>query len=194
MEEKKHAPEKDIKTAIIEQTYKMIRENPDITLKVSEICDACSISKGSFYYYYSSIDDVIDSITSILENRITKEMPSILKEKNCVLQILRVFQAMHTAISEMGYGIAARRYILGLKRTRDAFPTDEAGWDIVLALLEKAVASGELVTDFKPCDLAETCFLLIRGISYTWCMQAGNFDLVQKNQSVLRNYLALFQP
>ena len=95
---------------------------------------------------------------------------------------------------EIGCAIAARRYIMRLKQMKPSdFPRGEPGWSLLVALFTKAMSLGELNTTLSAEELTESCFFIIRGVCYTWCMESGSFDLSATARVQLERFLSGFR-
>ena len=185
---------RNTKSRIILETLALIQKEPAHSITINEICRACDITKSTFYYHFRSIDDVIDSVSDVLEEELTSSLSEILSEETCIEQILHIFMVIHRRITEMGCAIAARRYILRLKRMQSSdFPRSEPGWSLLVALFTKAISLGELYTSLSAEELTESCFFIIRGVCYTWCMESGSFDLAATARVQLNRFLSGFQ-
>ncbi len=181
------------KKNILNETIQLIQNNPQGNITINDICNASGITKSTFYYYYHSIDDVINSTLSSINERIISSIPSVLLEKTCTNQILKTFTIMHECISEMGPGIISLRYTYLLKnKNLNDFPDNEPAYSFIISLLQKALETQELHSTKNAKELTESCFFLARGVCFTWCIQNGNFNLTEHCQKELSTYLKSF--
>ena len=49
------------KDKISVETFRLLHETKEMNLTINQICKASGITKSTFYYYYHSVDEVIDS-------------------------------------------------------------------------------------------------------------------------------------
>jgi len=59
------------------------------------------------------------------------------------------------------------------------------------SLLEGAVSAGELAAE--PEELAQTLFILMRGMCYNWCITNGEYPLLERMPREIGRYLATYR-
>lgn len=176
------------KDKISVETFRLLHETKEMNLTINQICKASGITKSTFYYYYHSVDEVIDSFSDIITSRLTEAIPMIFQERTCVEQALAAIRITDECVERLGVAVASSRYIMHLRKGDYPGFHAEAGWSMVVAILKKAIDIGELPNDRTAEELASSVFFIMRGINHTWCMQGGNFNFTERVQSELRIY------
>lgn len=175
------------------ETFKLFRQNNGANITISQICKAAGITKSTFYYHYRSIDEVIETFSDIISQKLTAAMPAIFQQRTCVEQVLMAIKIVDEGVEELGVSVASSRYIMHLRAGDYPGFQVEAGWPLVCAILTKAIDLGELPDDRTAQELAESVFFIMRGINHTWCMQGGSFDFSNRVQEELCRYFAMLQ-
>ena len=175
------------------ETFNLMRQNNGVNITISQVCKAAGITKSTFYYHYRSIDEVIETFSDIISQKLTIAMPSIFEQRTCVEQVLMAIKIVDQGVEDLGVAVAASRYIMHLREGDYPGFQVEAGWPLVCAILTKAIALGELPNDRSAEEVAESVFFIMRGINHTWCMQGGSFDFSNRVQEELRRYFSMLQ-
>ena len=176
------------KDRISVETFRLLHESKEANLTINQICKAAGITKSTFYYYYHSVDEVIDSFSDVITSRLTEAVPLIFQERTCVDQALMAILITDECVEGLGVAVASSRYIMHLRKGDYPGFQAEAGWSMVVAILKKAIDIGELPNSRTAEEIATSVFFIMRGINHTWCMQGGNFNFTEKVQSELRLY------
>lgn len=176
------------KDRISVETFRILRETQDLNITISEICKATGITKSTFYYYFHSVDEVIETFSDIITMNLTNFIPKIFEQHTCIEQALMAIRIVDECVETLGVAVAASRYIMHLKKGDYAGFHTEAGWELVLSILKKAVEVGELSNTRSPEEYASSVYFIMRGVNHTWCMQGGNFPFTEKVQTELRLY------
>lgn len=176
------------KDKISVETFRLLHETNEMNITINQICKAAGITKSTFYYYFHSVDEVIDSFSDIITSRLSESVPLIFQERTCIDQALMAIRLTDEWVERLGVAVASSRYIMHLRKGDYPGFQVEAGWPMVVAILNKAIAVGELSGERSAEEIAASVFFIMRGINHTWCMQGGNFNFTEKVQEELRIY------
>lgn len=176
------------KDRISVETFRLLRERHGVNITISEICRAAGITKSTFYYYFHSVDEVIETFTDILLMELQKAIPIIFQQHTCVEQALMAIRVIDEGVESLGVSVAASRYILHLKNGDYPGFHAEAGWELVTAILQKAIEIGELPSDRSAEEVATSVYYIMRGVNHSWCMRGGDFPFTETVQKELQIY------
>ncbi len=79
------------KSRIISAAYGLFQEKGFERVTVKDICDACNITKPTFYYHLKSKDDIVLEYYDQIKHTISLNLMQILTEDNHINQIIRCF-------------------------------------------------------------------------------------------------------
>ena len=165
------------KENIMKNTIQLIRESPTGQVTIAEVCSAAEITKSTFYYHFHSVDEIVEYFLEFLYQNIQKSLPQILLKETTYEQILTVFLMADESLYEAGPSVSTYRYCNLFKKNEELnFPDTQPSWEIVISLIKKAQANGEILNTNSPEDIARGCFYICRGICTTWAMEGGSFD------------------
>ncbi len=176
------------KDRISVETFRLLQESHGVNVTINDVCRAAGITKSTFYYYYHSIDEVIETFSDILLMELQKQIPLIFQQHTCIEQALMAIRVVDEGVEALGVSVAASRYILHLKNGDYTGFHVEAGWELVLAILRKAIEIGEIPADRSAEEVATSVYYIMRGVNHTWCMCGGNFPFTETVQKELRFY------
>ena len=142
--------------------FKLLRENSNMNITISQVCKAAGITKSTFYYYYHSIDEVIESFSDIISIELSKAMPEIFAQKTCVEQALLAIKVVDTAVEQLGPSVASSRYSMHLKKGDYPGFHAEAGWQLVVAISGLGAAAAN---DLMSCREGGRRFISVEELS-----------------------------
>ena len=179
------------KERISVETFRLLRESGGVSVTIGDICRAAGITKSTFYYYFHSVDDVSETFTDILLMKLQHAIPVIFRQHTCLEQALMAIRVLSEGVESLGVSVASSRFILYLKTNCYTGFHSEAGWDLVLAILRKALETGEIPPDRSAEEITTSVFYIFLGIVNTWCMRGGCFPLAEEVQKELKCYFLM---
>ena len=186
----------DTRNRIINETLRLIKENPETGPTLTEICGAVGVSKRTFYYYFRSINDVICELSHMIDASVIKTLRDTKRPHNSVIDdIMNIIYAIAGGMNNYGNSVASSHYTL-LISNQSRILTFESlpGWRSLIALITRGKESGELVSDQSPEDITKCIYYILRGICMTWGIYGGNFDYSTECLKQVDAYLKLLQP
>lgn len=175
---------------ILQCALELIKKNGYNKVTIPDICNAASITKSTFYYHFKSKNDLIGDFTDQLGYIVRDSYSDILLQETYLKQIWAVFSIFFQANIEAGPAIVKQVYISYINQSNHQhFPRSSVTWDIVVKLMEKAQQAGQIKNSQSPENIAEAAFELLRGLTITWAIDEGGFDLEVANKRVLTTLL-----
>ena len=179
------------KVEIIECAVNLFKNHGYDQVTVAQICKEVGISKTSFYYHFSSKEDLVsDYILSVHEISARALNQVLLLSGSYLAQFWKFYQIYINKYLVTGYEIMSISYANKLKYHKSYLPGDTPSHVVYISLLEKSQAAGEIRNMADPTSLAATCVYLIRGIFILWSI-SGDIDLRETCRNALND---LFQP
>lgn len=158
------------------------------SVAVDDICHEAGVSKGTFYLYFASKDQVVVDEFLALDRSYQDALPEIGGIKTAVgrLEALGRYSLRH--ISALGKDYIKAAYSSQMAPGRGPSPLasrERASHLIVLRLVKEAQESGELRRDLPAEEIALALTRATRGIVIEWCLTDGAFDLEQAGGPLL---------
>ncbi len=165
---------------------------------VDEICESAGVSKGSFYVYFKSKEQVIVDVYSKTDETydayVANDLASI---TNPVEKLWLLGRKGLSYTSEMGAEIIQVTYRarLTFDKKGTAYRSENRSiYKIVKSLVEEAQAGGYLRNDFSSEEIAWMILRCVGGITHDWCLVKGGFDLVSEGEKVFGVLLRGLRP
>lgn len=169
------------KDLIQETALDLFKENGYENVTVMEICQACKITKRTFYYHFDCKADLLTGIIDYWGIKAERLMSTFVNEKRIIdilWQIMRVY-CVHS--QKYGPSIMKQVYILMLENGKDVrFPFKMYLYDLAVQLLKKAQDAGEILNMGDPSDIAFILYHSFRSISISWASENGSYNLIDE--------------
>lgn len=175
---------------ILQCALELIKKNGYNKVTIPDICKAANITKSTFYYHFKSKNDLISDFTDQLGYIVRDSYSEILLQETYIKQIWAVFSVFCKGNIEAGPAIVKQVFISHIDHSNHQhFPRSSVSWDIVVKLLEKAQQAGQIKNSQSPENIAEATFELLRGLTVTWAIDEGGFDLEAASKRALTTLL-----
>lgn len=176
----------DTRLFIINTAFSLFREHGYNNVTVKEICDACEITRGAFYYYYKTKDDILDDIFMESNQLNLKLINEALAEKHYIDQFYKLFYSYLSRTIEVGAEIFKQVLIRNInKNTKLTHPADVPVYETYITLIEKAQKAGEIANMAPAKVLAESAIYLSNGMGLVWCSKNGSFHFEKELRKLL---------
>lgn len=190
-------PEKQggTKEKIRNEAIRLFKEYGYDNVAVVQICEAAGITKRTFYYHFSSKDEIVDGIVGHVGHN-TEQMAEALLHQETNLGILWAMMRSYAVdAEENGSAITSQVYINILQRgSTDTFPEDMVLFNASVRTIANAQASGEIGNQQPAKDVAYVLYHALRSVAYTWCAAGGSYPLLEEYKRVFSAILDLRIP
>lgn len=169
-----------IKEKIIDTAWKLFRENGFEDTTINDIIREAGISKGTFYYYFRSKDNMLDTLSVILDREYENLAAEISDDMGAFDKLVKLNYQMHSFINDnIDCRLIAYLYSLQIVKDHASNLLDRNRY--YFRLLEKIVEEGrnkgELTADLSVSEIVKFYSLEERALVTDWCMNNGNYHL-----------------
>ena len=172
-----------MKQKLIDTACRLWREKSYNEVSVSQICKACGVTKGSFYYYFDAKSDILTACyRSLCDKYQTDALKKCMLTDSCIEKIRILLDIYNQAAMELGPELI--RVII--YNTRDAGDDTVAKgnpyvrpevYDMLLAACAHGQETGEIRGDESPEDLIEYLTAAATGMMLYWISLKKDFDI-----------------
>lgn len=175
---------------ILEKAIDLFCENGYEATSIEQICAALNISRATFYYHFTSKDQLIEEYFVCYKGSLTQErMQWILAGETACEKVIRTQLAFCDDESD--------RKLVQLFITRSKYHLSHPGaenlarfdWmkSMLLPLIDQAQRVGEIRNTTDSAQLSETAVVLFLGNRYMWCISNGAFERGEALRQTLEN-------
>ncbi len=140
---------------------------------VRDICAKANVSIGTFYSYFPSKNDLFFDIYKKADDYFTDYVAVQISGDGVPEKIVDFFR--YYAELNINTGIDLLRILFNPDNSW--FAQKRPMQQVLTALIEEGISSGELKCPDGPQSLVEMLFILARGCCYNWCILDGEYDL-----------------
>ena len=177
----------DIRQRIVETSWRLFREKGFGDTTINDIIRETGISKGTFYYYFRSKDNLLDTLSDILDaeyDRLARELPS---DMDAFEKLARLNYEVHSFINDnIDYRLIAYLYSTQIVKDRSSSLLDRNR--LYFRLLEQIVEggkkSGQLNDDLSVSEMVKYYGLGERALVTDWCMNNGSYHLGEYSKKI----------
>ncbi len=171
---------KDTREKIINTAWKLFYEEGFGETTINDIIREADISKGTFYYYFRSKDDLLGTLSEILDReyqRLEGEEP---EGMNCFDRLIWLNYEVHSFMERtMDYRLLS--YLYSAQIVKESFSAllnrNRYYYRYVERLMEEGRNNGELTDRMAVSDMVRYFSMCERALVTEWCMNNGAFSL-----------------
>jgi len=143
---------------------------------INEICEACQITKPTFYKYAGSKEDLILDLYDVTIHDIVTNSYQFVQVNSHYEQFLVVFDTLITESMRFGSDLFSQMIISNLRRDYKSFDCRDSLTKLCVLILEKAQATGEIQNRGDANILYGAIAHMFSGYELNWCIKNGKTD------------------
>jgi AcrR family transcriptional regulator len=161
-----------VKESIVQESISLFEKKGFSETSIQDIVEALGVTKGTFYYYFNSKEELLMDIHLIYINKILHEQQLMFanQSKNCKEKLLEVAKLLISSIENQG--ASARVFFREMRNLNEEHLTEiiekrDQFRRNVQKLVEEGIQQGEFRADLQP-DIVTFGVLGICNWSYFW--------------------------
>ena len=172
--------QKSVKGRIVAAAWQLFYEKGYNGTTVDDIIDLSGTSKGSFYYYFNTKDELLNTLSMILDDNY-----EILKEKmdpdmNSYDKLLYLNYEAHSMIEEkINIDLLASLYSTQLvaQGHRSLLDQNRTYYKLISSVIDEGQKRGEFLDEVSVSDLVRYYSMCERALVSDWCLNKGEYSL-----------------
>lgn len=184
---------KELYNRIVKTSYELFQKKGYSAVTVNDICEACGISKPTFYHYVGSKEELLAIFYSDLTSRLVDELLAQSATDDYWQRIVMAFDTILDYSREFGVNLYSQLFIANLNREIGTFEMRNSLTELMTKLFEKAQESGQIQNHSDPKQLYLSCAAMSFGHGILWCLNRGRNDLLKDFHESLESVCGVCQ-
>ena len=169
--------EKKSKKEISEVAIQLIKEKGYNNVTIMDICDACHITRPTFYKYAGTKEDLILDLYDAPIEYVVNNPMLFIQADTYIERLFITFDAILKKPEDLGPDIFSQLFISNLNENHHSFQMRDSLTELSVLIIEKAQANGEILNPSPAMDLYIALAHTFQGFEINWCILKGEFDL-----------------
>jgi TetR/AcrR family transcriptional regulator, fatty acid metabolism regulator protein len=171
----------------------MIQSKGFDKVTIEDICAEAKVSKGLFYNYFSSKDQIVVEQFLEIDKYYKEIVEKDLKEYSGIEKLLK-FIRLQTKYAKYRMGKdflrnVYRNLIMNSKTGHIILSEDRFLYTFLIDIIQEAQEIGELPRDLNSKEIADHIAVLMRGMFYNWCLYERDIHLEKMSIKIISTYL-----
>ena len=163
---------------IIDAAWKLFREEGFAETTINDILKEAEISKGTFYYYFRSKDDLLDTLSEILDREYERLDHNEPEGMSCFDKLMWLNYEVHSYM-EKNIDYRLLSYLYSAQIVKEDFSSllnrNRYYYKYIERLMYEGQQSGELTDDMTVSEMVSYFSMGERALVTEWCMNNGRF-------------------
>lgn len=175
------------KNKILETALPMVREKGFNNVSVDEICSAAGIAKGTFYHHFERKEGIFGD-TGIMMN--DEEVDNLLNDKQMsTYEKICILMNSYVQLAE-DQGLDITRAIMrSFLEGSGIYHEGTLGREVLRCVVEEGATRHEFKSNLDNEQVIDLVQAFSAGLIVFWCSNDGNYDLVEKANSLTKQWL-----
>ena len=170
----------DIRSRIVETSWKLFHDKGFGETTINDIIREAGISKGTFYYYFRSKDNMLDTLSDIFDAEYKRLSAELDDEMNSFDKLVMINYKVHSFINDnIDYRLLGYLYSTQIIKDHSSSLLDRNRFYFRLLeeIIEDGMKKGELTDELTVSEAVKYYSLEERALVTDWCMNNGSYHL-----------------
>lgn len=183
---------RNTKSRIVDAAWKLFYEQGYEDTTVEDIIAKSGTSKGSFYHYFGSKDDLLGSLAYLFDEKY-EELAASLDEKSPAVDTLLYLNKELFAMIENRIDISLLSRLLSTQLTvqggKQLLDHNRVYFKLLRRIVGEGQARGELLDTMTVSEIVRLYAMTERALLYDWCLRGGDYALAEYGTKILPLFL-----
>ncbi|MCU6746991.1 TetR/AcrR family transcriptional regulator [Faecalicatena acetigenes] len=192
----KEEKKKSVKTRIVSAAWQLFYEKGYDQTTVDDIIALSGTSKGSFYYYFSTKDELLGTLSNVLDDFYEELAARMEPSMNSFDKLLYLNEKAHEMIEKkIPLDLLTSLYStqLTFKGNRHLLDKNRVYYQLITEIAEEGQKRGEIRTDKPVSEIVRYYSLCERALITDWCLNQGSYSLHAYTKEYMPVMLAYFR-
>lgn len=187
---------RDVKTRIVSAAWQLFYEKGYNGTTVDDIIALSGTSKGSFYYYFSTKDELLNSLSMILDDYYEELEEKMDPEMDSFEKLLYLNYEMHSMMEEkISIDLLASLYSTQLVTAgnNSLLNQNRKYYQLTTKIVEEGQRRGQIRTDIPVSAITKYYAVCERALVSDWCMCKGSYSLGEYSRECMPMMMECFR-
>lgn len=191
----KTAP-KGVKNKIVSAAWQLFHDKGYNHTTVDDIIELSGTSKGSFYYYFNTKDELLNTLSVILDDYYEELEEKMNPGMNSFVKLLFLNVEVHSMMEEkISIDLLASLYSTQLVTQGNSYLLDQNRkyYRLIHRIVEEGQKRGQIRDDKPIGEIVKYYSMCERALISDWCMNKGSYSLAQYSRECMPIMLEYFK-
>ncbi len=181
------------KSRIVSAAWKLFYQYGYENTTIDDIAELSQTSKGTFYHYFNSKDDLLGSLSDLFDKKYEELIetmdPSLSPIEKLVYMNQELFLMIENTVS---VSLLSQLFSSQLitKGERRLLNPDRTYYKLLRQIAVEGKEKGLFRPDLSVNDITKAYAMYERAVMYDWCISDGNYSICQYSEKMLPRFLA----
>ena len=179
---------KNTKSRIVDAAWKLFYEQGFDDTTVEDIIALSGTSKGSFYHYFTSKNDLLGTLALLFDEKY-EELAAALDPRMCALDTLLFLNKELFLMIENRIDLSLLSHLLSSQLTvqggKHLLDHNRVYFKLLRRVISEGQTRGELRDDMTAGEIVRLYAMTERALLYDWCLRNGDYSLSDYSAKVL---------
>ncbi len=180
------------KSRIVSAAWELFYQYGYDDTTIDDIVEASHTSKGSFYHYFESKDQLLGSLSYLFDEKYEELMETMDPGLDPLEKLAVLNQELFLLIENtISVGMLSQLFSTQLvgKGEKHLLQPDRTYYRLLRQIVIEGQQGGCFSDDLSANDIVRAYAMFERGMMYDWCISAGNYSLFQYSKQILPLFL-----
>lgn len=171
---------KSVKNRIVEAAWTLFHDKGYGHTTVDDIIELSQTSKGSFYYYFNAKDELLNTLSVVLDTYYEELEQQMDPKMNSIKKLLFLNEKAHFMMEEkIGIELITSLYSTQLVAlgNRHLLDHNRKYYKLIYAIIEEGQMRGEIRKEKEVIDIVRYYSMCERALVTDWCLNQGTYSL-----------------
>lgn len=187
---------KSAKSRIVSAAWQLFHDKGYNGTTVDDIIELSGTSKGSFYYYFSAKDELLNTLSVILDEFYEELEAAMNPETNSFVKLLHINYEAHKMMEErISIDLIASLYSTQLvsQGHRHLLDRNRRYYKLVTRIVTEGQKRRQIRDDMSVTDITAYFAMCERALVSDWCLNKGEYSLAEYSKECMPMMLEHFK-
>lgn len=171
---------RSVKSKIVSAAWQLFYEKGYNGTTVDDIIELSGTSKGSFYYYFSTKDELLNTLSMILDDYYEELERELDPQMNSFSKLLYLNDKAHSMMEEkISIDLITSLYSTQLvaQGNRHLLDQNRNYYKLITKVVEEGQKRGQIRSDVSVSEITKYYAMCERALVTDWCLNKGEYSL-----------------